>query len=56
MVFKYIEILGEIIFTYVAERPNISHVVAEISNFVVNPEECPYFSINIVVRRFIQDP
>ena len=38
MGFKYIDILDEIIFAYVAGRPYISYVVAELSKFADNPE------------------
>ena len=50
MVFKYRDILGEIIFAYVAEILYISYTVAEISKFSDNPEECHYVAIKKVVR------
>ena len=50
MVFKYRDILGEIIFAYVPEIPYISYTVAEISKFSDNPEECHYVAIKKVVR------
>ena len=38
IVFKYREILGEIIFVYVVGGPNISYTMAELSTFSDNPE------------------
>ena len=56
MVFKYMDILGEIIFSYVAERLYISYAVAESYKYSDNPEECHYVAMKRVARYFRQDP
>ena len=56
MLFKYREIIREIIFVFGSGRSDISYAVIEISHFSYNPEECHYVAINRVVRYLRQDP
>ena len=50
MGFKYRDILGEIIFSYVSGRPDISYVVVELYKFAENTAKCHYVEINRMVR------
>ena len=55
MGFKYREILSEIIFAYVAGKPDISYAVEELSKFADNLAECHYVAIKRVVSYLRQD-
>ena len=56
MGFKYREIIGEMIFSYVVVRYNMFYAMAELSKFVENNEECRYVEIKFVTRYLKQYP
>ena len=55
MTLNYREILGETIYAYVEEIPDISYAVTELSKFIENPEYFHYVEIKWVVRHLIQE-
>ena len=55
MAFKYKYVLGGIIFSYIAVRPDIYFVMKKLSKFSENPAKYHFVAIKTVVSYFRQD-